>query len=123
MKHMGFYSLVRYIRDLERGETINVGTLLEVDGHIYKKFVERLNGEAEIVRRFENTLDGIVEASFEDGEAAQRETILEMLAERRFPHFAISEPRQIVIESQPESLLEDLAQRLVSDPGVPAMSW
>jgi hypothetical protein len=126
MKRIGFYSLIRYVEDSERGETVNVGTLLQVDERVYKKFVdrERTNGGSDVVHRFESTLDellqGGISADSEDPDARELPP-LATLARRRFPHFEVSEPRQIVVDQDPDSVLERLSRRLVEEPAVSAL--
>jgi hypothetical protein len=126
MKRIGFYSLVRYIDDLDRGETINVGTLLEVEGHIYRKFVDRdaLNGEREVVHRFDAVLEDLLSRDeLVDSEGTPAKG-LAALGQRRFPKFAITEPRQIVVSEDPMVLLDRLSERLVAEHPVPARaSW
>jgi hypothetical protein len=126
MKQIAFYSLVRYVEDTERGETLNVGTLLQVDDRIYKKFVERekTNGGSHPVHRFETVLDDLlrqgISGDSEDPDASGLPP-LAALARRRFPHFEVSEPRQIVLDADPDAILDRLSHRLVEE-ATPAWS-
>jgi DUF3037 family protein len=127
MKEIGFYSLVRYVPDVERGETVNVGTILEYNGAVLMKFPggrERVNGQAEAIRRFETTLERIRdEGSWQDDSEAdvpRERGMLASLAHRRFPHFQITEPRQVTIDGSPEDVLDGLSRKLVDEPAISA---
>ena len=99
--------------------------LLQIDERVYKKFVdrERTNGGSQVVHRFESVLDellqGGISADSEDPDARELPP-LAALARRRFPHFEVSEPRQIV-NHDPDSVLERLSRRLVEEPAVSAL--
>lgn len=124
MSEIGFYSLVRYIDDLDRGETINVGTLLEVHGRVFMRFVERdqLESKNSSVRRFEELLQEVFRTSAVDPEANAEVSPLTALADRRFPHFALTAPRQVQVDD-PESTIETLTRRLVDEPVASASRW
>jgi hypothetical protein len=99
---------------------VNVGTLLQVDDRVYKKFVDRgqTNGGSEVVHRFESVLDDLLRHGLSDDSEdpdARELPPLAALSRRRFPHFEVSEPRQIVVDGEPDSVLERLSHKLVED--------
>jgi hypothetical protein len=119
MTDIAYYSVVQYIADAERREAVNVGALLEVDGAIEMTFLTdrpQLNGAADVVRRFEQTLQQLVA----DGSLADPETLgtdgLRALANRRFPHFVVTEPRPVALSASPSEILGELASRVVDEP-------
>jgi DUF3037 family protein len=118
----GAYSLVRYVEDVERGEGKNVGVLLSVDEETVPKFLDRddLRELNEVVRRFAGLVDHIIET--ETQETDEVHGLLRELSTRRFPHFEITEPRLIRIDTGVAEILDDLARRLVDEPhGSPAI--
>jgi hypothetical protein len=115
------YSLVRYVEDLDRGEPVNVGALLWSEGQTFRKFVERdVLGDADVVRRFDELLGYLIEhddrGDTEPRAASRDEPLIFALARRRFPHFEISEPRQVKPREEPRELLDDLVDQLVQEP-------
>ncbi len=120
MTDIAYYSVVQYIADLERREALNVGALLEFDDTIEMRFVldrPQLNGAAETVRRFESTLRQLVaDGSLEDSETSPEREGLRALAVRRFPHFALTEPRPVALNRGAAEVLEELAERVVDEP-------
>jgi hypothetical protein len=125
---LGFYSIVRYVEDVERGEPLNVGVILEVNGDTLPRRVDReqLGGPAsESIGRFFDLLGRLIEDDLTQDVEDEGEppTKLAGLSQRRFPHFQITEPRQIVVEGDPQQSLEDLSSRLAAEPrGVLASS-
>src|SRR4051812_11136931 len=102
----GRYSIVRYVEDIERGEALNVGVLLEVEGTVLGSFTERESlRDPGVVRRFAETL-GVIQSE-------GREATLDELVARRFGHFRLSSPRAVVIDDDPQRTLERLVDRLV----------
>ena len=125
---LGFYSIVRYVEDVERGEPLNVGVILEVNGDTLPRRVDReqLGQANESVGRFFDLLDRLIE----EGETRDPEetddapTILAYLSRRRFPHFEITEPRQVMVDRDPRESLEELSTRLAAESrGVLADGW
>lgn len=116
MSEIGYYSVVQYLQDPERREAINVGALLETSGHIKLEFVERpqLNGVRDAVRRFERTLQRLIEeGAVADTETSGVEEGLRGLTVRRFPHFSFTEPRPVALGAAgPDEVLHDLATGL-----------
>jgi hypothetical protein len=104
------YSIVRYVEDIERGETINVGILLESgDGMVIGRFVDRESlSDPGVVRRFRGTIEIVLREG--------REASLDDLAARQFGHFRLTEPRAVVVEDDPPAALESLVNRLVAAP-------
>jgi hypothetical protein len=119
MTDIAYYSVVQYIAEPHRCETINVGALIEFNGAIEMKFVvdrPQLNGAADLVRRFERTLEQLIaEGSLSDVEAPGASGLW-ALSRRRFPHFAFTDPRPVALSASPSELLGDLASRLVDEP-------
>jgi hypothetical protein len=116
-----FYSLVRYVEDLDRGETLNVGALLWSDGQTFRKFVDReALTDPEVVRRFDELLGYLIENDDRGATPPQPdasdEPLIFALARRRFPHFEISEPRTVEPRAEPRDLLDDLVAQLVNEP-------
>jgi hypothetical protein len=112
------YSLVQYVEDVERGETLNVGALMEINGAVLKQFVERaaLNGRSDVVHRFEALIDQFVDEHGQVPEEEGTRSLLDALSKRRFPHFRITKPRQIMVDiDAPEDALRDICERLVKD--------
>jgi hypothetical protein len=129
MKEPALYSLVQYVEHLERDEGVNVGVLLEAHGHVLKRFVQRsaLNGKSEIVDRFEHLFERIIEEGdrglTEDADTLDKPFIW-ALSQRRFPHFRITEPRQIMIEpTDLDGAVAELCHRLVEDEAPVPSSW
>ncbi len=120
---MAFYSLVRYVPDLDKQEPINVGLLVTRGSDIKSRFLpERVReDESDVVRRFEelvrHLIDEQVAAEGVDGPAFIAE-----LAFRRFSHFQVTEPRQAQWPEGLDSLLAELGQQLEATPhGVPQL--
>ena len=114
---VGFYSIIRFVEDLDRDEPLNVGAVIEVDGDVRARFVDRpaLNGSRDAIHRFEDTLAHLLEADTKDPEAPEVASRLEALTLRRFPHFTFSAPRTIMVDDVDEALYA-VTHRLVEEP-------
>jgi hypothetical protein len=114
---VGFYSIIRFVEDLDREEPLNVGAVIEVEGDVRVRFVDRpaLNGSRDVIQRFEETLVHLLDANVTDPEAPAAASRLEALALRRFPHFAFSAPRTIMVDDVDEALY-GVTHRLVEEP-------
>jgi hypothetical protein len=114
-----FYSLVRYIPDLERQEGTNVGVLVGAEGAVEPRFVERddLGGGQQSVRRFEELLRHLIEEERQADAQFSAPEFLHRLAYRRFSHFTITEPRQMDPAGSIPRALDDLSERLVREGG------
>jgi hypothetical protein len=113
------YSVVKYVDDVERGETVNVGALLWSDGQTYRKFVERESvPNQDTIRRFDELLAYIVEHDDRgDTEpSSSEEPLLFSLSRRRFPHFEITAPRPVEVREEPPVTLDSLVSELVDEP-------
>jgi hypothetical protein len=126
LSDLGLYSIVRYVDDLDRGEAVNVGVLLEANGELLPRFVVRdeLQARNETILRFEQLVHHLIErGEYQDaGEDEPSTSHLAALSRRRFPHFEITEPRQFLLASDPTHALNELAQRLVESGDVFAVS-
>ena len=118
MSEPGFYSVVRFIPDLQRQEPINVGLLLGWEGRIYARFVDREDvEEPAVIQRFSELVDHLIAeergtsaAHIVDGEAFLRE-----LAERRFSHFDVTDPRVVEVVDDADGAANELSRRLVEN--------
>jgi hypothetical protein len=112
----GLYSVIRYIPDLERQEPINVGLLLAFQGHVYARFVDRDEvEEPAAVQRFSELVDHLVaqERAASSAHRIDSESFLESLAQRRFSHFDITDPRLVQVEDDGDAAASELSRRLV----------
>jgi len=110
------YSVVRFIPDLERREPVNVGVLLVNADDVAIKFVDRpeLGDGQEAVARYEGLLRHLLEEKrSEDVDSFDAFIFVSDLASRRFSHFEITEPREVAPVGEPQSLIEELAERIV----------
>jgi DUF3037 family protein len=125
LSDLGFYSIVRYVDDVERGETVNVGVLLEADDNVLLRFLPRedLRARNDAVTRFAGLLETLIERrEFKDAQESGEASPLAALSHRRFPHFEITEPRQIALNGDTAAAIaDDLVRRLASDPAMSAV--
>jgi hypothetical protein len=120
---LAFYSLVRYVPDLDKQEPINVGLLVTRGPDIKARFLPERVGEegSDIVRRFEELLHHLIDEQLA-AEAIDGPGFIAELAFRRFSHFQVTEPRQAQWQQGLDSLLAELGQQLEATPyGVPQL--
>lgn len=116
MSDPGFYSVIRYIPDLERHEPINVGLLLGWEGRIYARFVDREDvEEPAVVQRFSDLIDHLIaqERATSSAQLVDGEAFLRDLAERRFSHFDVTDPRVVDAIEDGDGVATELSRRLV----------
>lgn len=116
MSELGFYSVVRYIADLERQEPLNVGLLLSSEGNVYARFFDREDvEEPAVVRRFGDLVEHLIaeERTSSGTDFIDGETFLQALANRRFAHFDLTDPRTVDIQGDLEAAAAELSRRLV----------
>jgi hypothetical protein len=121
---LAFYALVRFVRDLDRQEPVNVGVVVTRGAEIQAHFaIDRVDDEsAEVIRRFEELLRHLIDERERQGEM-DGPAFLAELAFRRFSHFQITEPRQATCSNGLDSLLTELSEWLhISPEGVPAFA-
>ena len=113
-----YYSLVRFIPDLERDEPVNVGAVFTFGDNVEVRFVERqdlLEGN-DAIRRFEGLVRHLLESERSNDDAWRPADFLHRLAYRRFSHFEITEPRQMEPAEALPDALDGLTERLVQEP-------
>jgi hypothetical protein len=112
---VAFYSIVRYIEDLDRQEPLNVGVLVASSVGVHRRFVEREVEERDVVQRFGELIEHLVQEHARIGTEASSD-FLRDLAQRRFSHFDITEPRQIRVDDNPDATAERVARSLADAP-------
>ena len=116
MSEPGFYSVIRYISDLERQEPLNVGLLLGWEGRIYARFVDREDvEEPAVIQRFNELIDHLLaeERAASAAGLINGEAFLGDLAERRFSHFDVTRPRVVDVMGDADGAATELSRRLV----------
>jgi DUF3037 family protein len=116
---VAFYSLIRYISDLERQEPLNVGVLAGSTGEVAVQLAEDAESldDFEVIRRFQELLEYLVdeERRSQPGDLDVHD-FLDRLAYRRFSHFNITEPRQIATSEPPRAIAKHVTRALAEDP-------
>ena len=118
MPDVAFYALMRFVPDLERGEPINVGALAGSNDQLVVRIAGESNvlAEVDIVRRFAELLNYLIDAERDDAGQLDVQGFLHRLAYRRFSHFSITEPRQVMFGGSAEALAGRVIQALAAHP-------
>jgi len=111
---LGYYSLVQYVENIERGEPLNVGVIVTSSGSVEWAFSERPElDDPGIVHRFAETIAYVFGHEL-SVEPQAEQVALHELANRRFSHFVITEPRRVEVTSGISTTLESLRDMYAS---------